>query len=106
MVAQDLVVSKQPEAFHTHDIPSVHGSGAFGLALQSNTYELGLPRLSRLEPCSLSTRLVKMAAMGAARLCLWHESLVQHITSAHDYTLSITSGEKCRPRTGEPNYKQ
>ena len=37
MVAQDLVVSKQPEAFHTHDIPSVHGSGAFGLALQSNT---------------------------------------------------------------------
>ena len=23
MVAQDLVVSKQPEAFHTHDIPSV-----------------------------------------------------------------------------------
>ena len=40
MVAQDLVVSKQPEAFHTHDIPSVHGSGAFGLALQSNTYGL------------------------------------------------------------------
>ena len=24
MVAQDLVVSKQPEAFHPHDIPSVH----------------------------------------------------------------------------------
>ena len=37
MVAQDLVVSKQPEAFHTHDLPSVHGSGAFGLALHSNT---------------------------------------------------------------------
>ena len=37
MVAQDLVVSKQPEAFHTHEVPSVHGSGAFGLALQSNT---------------------------------------------------------------------
>ena len=33
MVAQDLVASKQPEAFHTHDIPSVHGSGAFGLSL-------------------------------------------------------------------------
>ena len=33
MVAQDLVVSKQPEAFHTHDIPFVHGSGAFGLSL-------------------------------------------------------------------------
>ena len=33
MVAQGLVVSKQPEAFDTHDIPSVHGSGAFGLSL-------------------------------------------------------------------------
>ena len=60
MVAQDLVVSKQPEAFHTHDIPSVHGSGAFGLSLtiQYPGYlsgELGLPRPSRLEPCSLAT---------------------------------------------------
>ena len=61
MVAQDLVVSKQPEAFDTHDIPSVHGSGAFGLSLTiqyprtRTPGELGLPRLSRLEPCSLAT---------------------------------------------------
>ena len=60
MVAQDLVVSKQPEAFHTHDIPSVHGSGAFGLALQSNTPDT-VPANSAylgfqgLEPCSLAT---------------------------------------------------
>ena len=42
MVAQDLVVSKQPEAIHTHALPFVHGSGAIGLkTINLHTYGLG-----------------------------------------------------------------
>jgi hypothetical protein len=53
MVAQDLVVSKQPEAFHTHDIPSVHGSGAIGLkTVQSKTSRFSEAWTANSEPLS------------------------------------------------------